>query len=67
MRTQAMAELLGKLFGIYFMFYPIVYFGYNYIVESVGFSEYKIPGFWIGMLGLLLIIMTRNVLFSRSK
>jgi len=67
MNAQVIVFVLGKLFGLYFMVYPIVYFGYNYIVESVGFPQYAIPGFWLGMLALVLIMLVKNTIFSRSK
>lgn len=67
MTAKVIAALLGRIFGIYFIAYPIIYFGYNFIVESTGFSQYKIPGFWFGMLGFLVIMLVKNTIFSRSK
>jgi len=54
-----MAKFLGAFIVIviasYFIIYPIIYFTYNYFIVAIGFPQYIIPGFWIGMLGYFLL------------
>ena len=54
MKAQNLAFILGKLFGNYFLVYPVLYFVYNYFVGEIGFSQFQIPGFWVGMAGFFL-------------
>ena len=54
--------VLGKIFGTYFMVYPIIYFAWNFAIEGAGFSQYKIPGFWVGMAFFLVFILVFNTL-----
>jgi hypothetical protein len=56
----SIAFLLGALFARYFLQYPIVYFGWNYLVEYAGYANYKIPGFWVGMLALFVLMMIKS-------
>jgi len=48
------AELLGKIFGVYFMGYPLIYFAWNFFIAGIGFPQYIIPGFWIGFAGFFI-------------
>jgi hypothetical protein len=52
--------VLGAIFATYFMLYPIVYFVYNWFIVEIGFSQYAIPSFWVGMAGLYLLLIVRR-------
>jgi ABC-type dipeptide/oligopeptide/nickel transport system permease component len=62
-----LAFVLGKIFGTYFMMYPIIYFAWNFAIEGAGFSQYKIPGFWIGMAFFLVFNIAFNTLKTLFK
>ena len=61
------SELIGRFFALYAIIYPIIYFGYNYMAETLGFSQYMIPGFWFGMLGFILFNIAKSQLKSLFK
>ncbi len=56
------AHYMGAIFGTYFLVYPIIYFVYNWFIQEIGFEQYQIPGFWIGMAGYLLFNVAKNTL-----
>jgi len=60
---SSIGYILGQIFGLYFIIYPILYFGYNYIAEVMQFTQ--IPGFWVGMLGFyilrLFVVVIRRI------
>jgi len=60
--ANAIAEFLGKVFGTYFLIYPILYFVYNWFIVQIGYAQYQIPGFWVGMAGFFLIMVAKNTL-----
>ena len=61
-----MTKLLGVIFGVilvnYFMLYPVIYFAWNWGIVVVGFPQFAIPGFWIGMVGFFLFNMVKGLL-----
>jgi len=57
-----MAHIIGAIFGTYFLVYPILYFVYNYFIEAIGYAQYQIPGFWVGMAGFFLFNVIKNTL-----
>ena len=59
---QKTAFHLGHLFGTYFLVYPVIYFVWNYFIAEINFSQYQIPGFWVGMAGFFLFNFTKNTL-----
>jgi hypothetical protein len=61
-----MAEIIGRLFGMYFLVYPVIYFVYNWFISEIGYIEYQIPGFWVGMAGFLLFNIVKNLIFRRK-
>jgi hypothetical protein len=61
-----MAEIIGRLFGMYFLAYPVIYFVYNWFISEIGYIEYQIPGFWVGMAGFLLFNIVKNLIFRRK-
>jgi hypothetical protein len=61
-----MAEIIGRLFGMYFLVYPVIYFVYNWFISEIGFIQYQIPGFWVGMAGFLLFNIVKNLIFRRK-
>ena len=63
----SIAYLLGMLFARYFLQYPIIYFGWNYLVDFAGYSQYKIPGFWIGMLALFIFMQIKSFFYRLTK
>lgn len=66
MKDFDFVETFANLFVTYFILYPIMYFGYNFLVSNLDMAEYRIPGFWLGMLGFYLIILSRNLFFRRG-
>lgn len=60
--ANALAEFFGKIFGTYFLVYPVLYFVYNWFITEIGYVQYQIPGFWTGMAGFFLVIVTKNTL-----
>ena len=58
---------LGRLFGTYFLVYPVIYFVYNWFIVQMGFAQYQIPGFWVGMAGFFLLIVAKNLIKGVSK
>ena len=60
------AETIGALFGTYFLVYPVIYFVYNWFISEIGYVQYQIPGFWVGMAGYLLFNLAKNTIFKRK-
>ena len=60
---MSVAELLGKIFGVYFLVYPLIYFAWNFFIAGIGFPQYIIPGFWVGFAGFVIF----NVITSTLK
>jgi drug/metabolite transporter superfamily protein YnfA len=63
---MSIAEFFGKVFVSYFLVYPVIYFVYNWFIQEINYIQYQIPGFWVGMAGFFLIIVTKNILFKRK-
>jgi hypothetical protein len=65
-----MAKTLGGLFGVFFVmygiFYPVIYFVYNFFISGIGFPQYQIPDFWVGMAGFFILIVVKNILFGKK-
>jgi ABC-type dipeptide/oligopeptide/nickel transport system permease component len=59
-----MAQIFGALFGTYFLVYPAIYFVYNWFISEIGYIQYQIPGFWVGMAGFLLFNLVKNSIFK---
>jgi hypothetical protein len=57
-----MTHKIAHLLGIYFVAYTIIYLLWNYFVQGIGFAEYQIPGFWIGMAGFALLNAAKNII-----
>ncbi len=66
MAEKSPAFYLGALFGTYFLVYPVIYFVYNWFIQEIGYAQYQIPGFWVGMAGYLLFNMVKNSIFKRK-
>ena len=60
-----MSNIAENIIVTYFMGYPIVYFGFNYIMETLKMPQYTIPGFWFGMLCLLIFMIVKNTIFPK--
>lgn len=60
------AFVLGQIFGTYFMVYPVLYFVWNFFIVEIGFSQYAIPDFWVGMAGFFIFNIAKNILFKRG-
>lgn len=60
------AFVLGQLFGVYFLVYPVIYFGWNFFITGIDFPQYAIPDFWVGMVGYLIFNVVKNTLFKRG-
>lgn len=65
--TKMTMNLGTAAITVYFVMYPIFYFGFNHVVESVGYSQYAIPSFWLGMLALLVIRIGKSLIFFSMK
>ena len=65
--AEKLGKLIGALFAVYFFIYPIIYFGWNYIIETLGYSQYIIPGFWFGMLCYALFNVVKNTLIINLR
>ena len=58
--AYALGSLFGALLVTYFVFYPIIYFAWNFAIEGIGFPQYQIPDFWVGMVLFLLFNFAKN-------
>jgi len=47
--SKDIAFIMGALFATYFIVYPILYFAYNYVITGLGYPQYIISDFWLGM------------------
>ena len=65
--SHAIGYLLGAFFMVYFVLYPIIYFGWNWAVSLAGIPQYAIPGFWTGMLFFFLALLVKNIFFNKSS
>lgn len=54
------AQILGAFFATYFLVYPVLYFAYNWFIVEIGYPQYAIPGFWVGMVGYLLFNFAKS-------
>ena len=52
--------VLGRQFGIYFLVYPVIYFAWNFFTIGIGFPQYAIPDFWVGMVGYFLFNILKH-------
>ena len=64
--ANKIAYYLGAIFGTYFLVYPVLYFAYNWFITEIGYAQYQIPGFWVGMVGYLLFNFAKNTIFKRK-
>lgn len=60
--TKSLAVIVGAVFGTYFLVYPVFYFVYNWFIAQVGYPQYVIPGFWVGMAGYFLFNILRSMI-----
>lgn len=59
---QAFGALIVAVFATYFLIYPAIYFVWNFAIEGIGFSQYKIPDFWVGMAFFFIFNVTKNII-----
>lgn len=57
--------LLNKLILTYAVLYPIIFFGWNFVVNGFGHPEMVIPGFWLGMVAYALFNIFINTVVKR--
>lgn len=60
--AEIIGRLIGGLFVTYLVFYPVIYFAWNFAIEGIGFPQYQIPDFWVGMVLFLLFNLTKNTI-----
>ncbi len=61
---MSISRALTLIVGTYFIVYPVFYFVYNFFIEGIGFPQYQIPGFWVGMAGYMVFNLIKNSIKS---
>lgn len=64
---KSTAHFIGAIFATYFMVWPVMYFGWNFMMDTINKPEYYIPGFWTGMGFYFLFIIAKNSIFGNRK
>ena len=60
---ETSAKVFGFIFATFIISlipYSIIYFGYNFVIDAVGYSQYSIPSYWVGYVAFIVIrLITR--------
>lgn len=63
--AKSLGRTFGAVFATYFIVYPVIYYVYNYFIVGMGYPQYQIPGFWLGMAGFFLFTFIKNIFKGR--
>lgn len=64
---KSIAYYIGVIFATYFIVWPVIYFGWNFMMDVTNTPQYYIPGFWLGMGFYFLFNIAKNSIFGRNK